>query len=71
MEDEPYIYRASCPCGAILWTDRPVKTVCVCSASWVETDGTIGGQAKDDVTDESMIAFIEQDQNRTVNPVAI
>ena len=69
--NEYYVYRASCPCGAVLWTDSPVKTVCVCAASWVNADGTLGGQAQDDVTDESMIAFIEQDQGRTVVPTPI
>jgi hypothetical protein len=49
--------RARCSCGEILWTDAPMKTLCPCRASWVEADGTPGGEAVG-LTDEEMVAAL-------------
>ena len=53
--------RGACgACGALLWTDAPVKTVCACDASWVLADGSLGGHASE-LTDEEFVAALEAD----------
>lgn len=66
-EVERYLWRASCgACRSILWIDRPAPVVCVCSASGIQADGRLQGEAVDDVTDEEHAAFILSDQGRSV-----
>lgn len=42
------------------------KTVCVCGSSWIEEDGSLGGNATD-VNDGQMMAFIKSDHGRNVS----
>lgn len=58
VDVEPYLHRCACgACGAVLWTDKPQRVVCVCSASTLEADGSLSGAAVD-TDDDEMCAYL-------------
>jgi len=59
---EEWFHRGKCgACRAPLWIDSAARLVCLCGESWIEADGTLGGKALRDVTDEEIVEFLKID----------